>query len=419
MSIKTKKIIFSIVAIIGVVAIFFLGFFVREFTYSKNQRAVLSILDKYEKYYYYEDEKVVDIISDAIFDKYSTYLTKEEYENTIAEASGKKHGIGLAFLVDSLEIISVVTNSPCDKAGVKAGGTVSKISVDGVDKPFTDHEGFFDIMGGISLGSKVKLTVDYDEKTETFEVEKQEYKHSYVTYKDGTGTYNFIDDGGMKLSLRNLDCINIDKTAYVKYEQFSGKASGTDGSVGQLKYALSKFKSDGNKNLILDLRDNGGGYMSILSEVAGLFVEPNGSNQVVSYAKDKNSKIQKYYLKNSLYNDYGFKNIIVLANQNTASASEVLIGAMLDYDSKNKVTVVLEGYQSDESTVYKTFGKGIMQTTYINFDGSAVKVTSAELFWPKSNTSIHKKGVTVDTSTKVKNAENGDAYEFAINLLNS
>ena len=72
MSNKTKKVILSIVAVIGIVGVFFLGFFTRELTYSSNQRAVLSILDKYEKYYYYEDENVVDIISDAIFDKYST-----------------------------------------------------------------------------------------------------------------------------------------------------------------------------------------------------------------------------------------------------------------------------------------------------------------------------------------------------------
>ena len=71
MSNKTKKVILSIVAVIGIVGVFFLGFFTRELTYSNNQRAVLSILDKYEKYYYYEDENVVDIISDAIFDKYS------------------------------------------------------------------------------------------------------------------------------------------------------------------------------------------------------------------------------------------------------------------------------------------------------------------------------------------------------------
>ncbi len=418
MSKKAKKVILSIVAVVGVVAVFFLGFFTREFTYSKNQRAVLSILDKYEKYYYYEDENVVDIISDAIFDKYSTYLSKEEYDKMTDEALGKNQGIGVAFLVNSLKIVSVVTNSPCDKAGVKEGGTITKISVDGSDKPFADYDGFFDIIDGVSVGSTVKLTVDYDGEVKTFEVVKSEYKRSYVTYKDGTGTYNFIDDGGMKLCLRNLDCIEADKTAYIKYEQFSGRASGTDGSVGQLKSALLKFKQDGNKNLILDLRDNGGGYMDILSEVAGLFVESNGNNQVVSYAKDKNFKTQEFYVKNNSYSSYGFENLIVLANQNTASASEVLIGAMLDYDTQNKVTVVLDGFKENDKTVYRTFGKGIMQTTYLNFDGSAVKVTTAEIFWPKSNISIHGKGVTTDVSNKVKNAENSDAYEFAINMLN-
>ena len=419
MSNKTKKVILSIVAVIGIVGVFFLGFFTRELTYSSNQRAVLSILDKYEKYYYYEDENVVDIISDAIFDKYSTYMTKEEYAKVTSEASGKTQGIGVGFTVGSLKISSVPTNSPCDKAGVKVGGTITKISVNSVDKPFSDYDGFMDIIDGVSLGSKVKLTVDYDGEEKTFEVEKQEYKRSYVTYKDNSGTYNFLDDNGMKLSLRSLDSVELENTAYLKYEQFSGKASGVEGSIGQLKTVLSKFQSDGNKNLILDLRGNGGGYMSILSEVAGFFVEPNGTNQVVSIAKDKNSNLKKYYLKNSLYNSYGFENIIVLADKSTASASEVLIGAMLDYDTKNKVTVVLDGYSSGENTLYKTYGKGIMQTTYANFDGSAVKVTTAELYWPKSGVSIHNKGVTVDTSPKVKNAENGDAYEFAINLLNS
>ena len=60
-----------------------------------------------------------------------------------------------------------------------------------------------------------------------------------------------------------------------------------------------------------------------------------------------------------------------------------------------------------------------MQTTYLNLDGSAVKVTTAEIFWPKSNISIHKKGVTTEISSKVKNAVNGNAYEYALNLLNN
>ena len=419
MKTKLKKILIPIICVVGSVAVFFLGFFTREFTYSDVQRAVINIIDKYEKYYYYEDENVVDIISDAIFDKYSTYMTKDEYEAIKSEANGETQGIGVGFNVGSLKIVSVTTNSPCDKAGVKEGGTVVKVSVDGVDKPFTSYDEFFGVMDGVQLGSTVNLTVNYDGTERSYSVKKEDYKRSYVTYRDNTGTYNFIDDGGMNLTLRNLDNIVQPNTAYIKYEQFSGRASGKDGSVGQLKTALERFKSGGNKNLILDLRNNGGGYMDVLSEVAGLFVEESGDKQVLAVAKDKNNKVSKFYVKNNAYSSYGYENIIVLANSGTASASEVLIGAMLDYDTQNKVTIVLDGHLENGETVYRSFGKGIMQTTYINLDGSAVKVTTAEIFWPKSNISIHQKGVTVDISTKVKNAVNGNAYEYALNLLNN
>ena len=159
--------------------------------------------------------------------------------------------------------------------------------------------------------------------------------------------------------------------------------------------------------------------MKILSEVAGLFVEKESDNQVLCLSKDKYQKETKFYIKNSLYSTYGFEKIIVLANQNTASASEVLIGAMLDYDTQNKLTVVLDGFTENGQTTYRTYGKGIMQTTYLNVDGSAVKLTTAKMFWPKSNISIHGIGITETTSSKVKNATNGDAYQFALNLLNN
>lgn len=419
MKLKGKKILIPILSVVLSVFVFFLGFFTRELTYSPNQRAVLSILDKYEKYYYFESDNVVDQISDAIFDKYSSYMTKEEYQKVTSEASGKNKGIGVSFNLGSLKIVSVITNSPCDKAGVKVGGEIVKISVDGQDKPFSKYEEFLNIIDGVTLNQNLILTVDYDGVEKSYALKKSEYMRSYVTYRDSTGTYNFIDDGGMKLTLRNLDNLTVSKTAYIKYEQFSGRLGGNDGSVGQLKTALQKFKQSSYKNLILDLRNNGGGYMDILSEVAGLFVQKSGDKQVVSVAKDKNNKIENFYVKNNAYSSYAFDNIIVLANQNTASASEVLIGAMLDYDTENKVTVVLDGHEENGQTVYRTFGKGIMQTTYQNLNGSAVKLTTAEIFWPKSNISINGIGVTTQTSNKVKNAVNGNAYEYAINLLNN
>jgi carboxyl-terminal processing protease len=180
---------------------------------------------------------------------------------------------------------------------------------------------------------------------------------------------------------------------------------------------LEKFKSNGKSQLILDIRDNGGGYMDVLCEVAGMLVEKESNGQVVSITIDKYGKEKYFNSKNQTYNEYGFKKIVVLANEHTASASEILIGAMLDYDKSNRVSIVLDGHQKNGQTVYKTYGKGIMQTTYANLDSSAVKLTTAKMFWPKSRISIHDKGVTTQTSNKVYNATNGDAYLYALNML--
>ena len=86
----------------------------------------------------------------------------------------------------------------------------------------------------------------------------------------------------------------------------------------------------------------------------------------------------------------------MLADENTASASEMLIGAMLSYDTQDKIEVVLAPSKDDDGqTVYKSYGKGIMQTTYVNtFDGEALKLTTAKLVWPDGKTCIHGVSIT-------------------------
>ena len=174
MKLKVKKILIPILAVFGAVALFVLGFFTRELTYSPNKRAVLSILDKYEKYYLFESDDVVDKISDAIFDKYSTYMTKAEYEKYINESNGKNQGIGVSLNLDSLKIVSVVANSPCDKAGVIAGGEIVKLSVQGEDKPFTNHQEFLDVLEGVSLNEDISLTVNYGGVEKAYSIKKEE-----------------------------------------------------------------------------------------------------------------------------------------------------------------------------------------------------------------------------------------------------
>lgn len=414
---KLKKVLIPLISVLLAVGVFFLGFLTRELTYSDNQKALLNILDKYEKYYYFEDENVIDVISDAIFDKYSTYLTKEEYEKILKESSGEQEGIGVSFYKDSLQIYKVSVNSPCYNAGVKEGGIVEKIKVNGEEKTLTQQKELTDIISKTAKGENLLLTISYGGTSKEYTVCKNHYKKCYVSYIDESGTYLFIEENG-SLKFKKVSDIGIDKssTAYIKYEQFSGRDD-SFGSVYQLKTALEFFKQKSKKNLIFDLRDNGGGYMDVLTEVCSMLIEKEGDSQVISIAKDKHGKAQLFQAKNNVSSSFGFEKIIVLANENTASASEVLIGALIDYDKSNKVSVVLQGHQSGSETIYKTYGKGIMQTTYKNLDGSAVKVTSAKIFWPKSNISIHDVGVTDKISNKVKNSSEEDALDYALNLI--
>jgi len=222
-------------------------------------------------------------------------------------------------------------------------------------------------------------------------------------YADDSGEYNLtLSDGAWVLEKsKNPPKTQINEGfAYIRLSSFNGNA------YEQIKAALGKMNERGITKLVLDLRNNGGGYMSVLTDIAGLLI-PGGTKQAVSVVRYKNGSTESYETSSNSYSDYGFTGIAVLANKNTASASEALIGAMLDYDAsngKNIVKVVVAG----EDGVAKTYGKGIMQTTYeFKETGSAIKLTTAEIFWPVSGKSIHGKGITTATDGRVIAAADG------------
>ena len=109
----------------------------------------------------------------------------------------------------------------------------------------------------------------------------------------------------------------------------------------------------------------------------------------------------------------------MILNENSASASEALYGAIYDYSVKNNFNLktVISSSIKNEQTVYKSYGKGIMQTTYLNSDGSAVKLTTAKLYWPLSETCIHDVGIT--TALKYGNiicADKENALQVALSI---
>ena len=186
-----------------------------------------------------------------------------------------------------------------------------------------------------------------------------------------------------------------EKTAYIRLTQFNGNAA------TEFQLAMDKFKEEGKTNLVLDLRSNGGGYMNILQEIASYFCKGESGSSLVALAKYREGQKEKFYSKDSYYADYfqETSKIKVLADSLTASASECLLGSMLDYGAITYSDICL----SERNGVAKTYGKGIMQSTYpFGFIGDvdAIKLTTAQIYWPKSENCIHGRGILPEDGTK-------------------
>lgn len=421
MTYKAKKVVTLLVALLSVLCSFALGYGARTLTLNGDLKQVYDLLDKYKKYYYFDNGDILTDVENALLDKYSSYFTKEEYSAIKKQATGENVGIGVAVFSGTTTIAYTVGNSPCEKAGVKAGGNIVEVKENGAFKAVSNFNEFLAVINSTKIGDSIIFKVDYNGDIKEFSVVKEKYLTSYVTYCDSNSTYGFTDiSGEMKATLKNsVPLFTNNDVGYIKYSSFSGTKSGLNGSVGQMKDALRIFKENGKTKLILDLRGNGGGYMDIFSDIASHFINvEDGKTALVSVAVDKNGNKQKFISKKSDYHSYGFQKIVVMCDEGTASAAEALIGAILDYDSENIVSVVVSSSTLNGETVYKTYGKGIMQTTYVNLDGSAVKLTTAGIFWPVSNVTIHDVGITTNVSSKVVNAQKETALKTALSLMN-
>lgn len=421
---KTKKIITVVLSCVIFLATFLVGFLIGRGTIDEDVATFNYIITHYKKYYYEETDDIIGVIEDALLDKYSEYYTKEEYEIVKSTAKGEREGVGFSYDKTTNTITQVLGNSPAKRAGVKEGGVIVGVGLtaDTIKTPSTELS-LSDILSEIPANVDFVFRVDYGEEAKDYTVQKRKYLQTFVSYYDESGEYGFTGENDISFTKigENTDYPlgDIKKTAVIKYTGFSGLGSGLKGSAGQFKKALEKFKDSGKTNLILDIRNNGGGYMSILSSVAAHLINAEkDSKKLVSYATYKDGKKDDFLSEAVDYSDYGFEKIIILANENSASASEALIGAVLDYDKDNIVNVILDASVLTGEVVYKTYGKGIMQSTYDNIlTGEAIKLTTAKIYWPKSNKSIHGVGVTATLDERVLNAKGSNGFYDALKLL--
>lgn len=410
---RTKSAVTVVVAVVAAIGMFFAGFFAGRIK-DPDVAALEFIVKTYKKHYLEYDEDFVSVMSRSILDEYSEYYTKEEYAELKKISSGVRGGVGISYYqksADEVAIYDVLGNSPAEHAGVKAGSIVKGFKK-ATDEDFTTIEKRQDLSDALSpldLGEDFILKLEYDGTETEYTLARKEYRETYVYYSDDSGSWRFTNNNADDMD--DLEFERYDDpiagfendTAYLRYTFFYGTANGILGSVGQIQEALKKFTVSGKRKLILDLRGNGGGYVDICQSVAKFFVPaPENSFSLIAtaeYKKDpKTDKGKTEIFKSSAieFGTYNYTKIIVLADENTASASEMLIGAMLSYDTQDKIEVVLAPSKDDDGqTVYKSYGKGIMQTTYVNtFGGGALKLTTAKLVWPDGKTCIHGVGIT-------------------------
>lgn len=321
-----------------------------------------------QSYYVEPDEKAMQemmykgLIA-GLDDPYSAYMTAEEYDSYEESITGEFEGIGIVFSTDNdgnYTVIQVYKDSPAEKAGLKSGDLLLKADGKYYD---TMEEMSAHIKG--KAGTVVNLTYSRDDKEYTVPIKRGKIVSQTVESK-------MLDD--------NIGYIAI---------------SGFEGHTGDdFEAALTEMENKKVKGLVIDLRDNGGGTVATCIEVTDALM---GESVIVSM-EDRYGNSEEYKSdKDTTKLPY-----VVLVNENSASAAEIMAVAVKD-NTDNPVVGTT------------TFGKGIVQMSGELDDGSALKLTIMQYFSP-DGTVIHKKGVKPDY--EVKNSGDTDSQLMkAIELL--
>lgn len=441
----------SVVLAAIMIITFFAGYFVRgmvEPTTAQEMAAIMRLLKENSIYVSEQsaeepspqvlqiDELSAQFVQKVIapYDPYATYYSPQEYKQVLEEDKGRYSGVGIGISEDKdtkqVKVARVYLNSPAYKAGVKSGdvlvGGIKKGETDytyfntavlefNQDKPESEQitvlKAVNEFFSGFEIGDEITLKILREETEIEFTLKKQDYIVSYVEYKDNEKYYYFsTESDGFKGRSRDLDAAEklsmpiSEDTAYIKLYEFEGDAA------EQLGKALDFMYTRGRTKLILDLRDNGGGLIDILLEIASYLVNDNDTANIKILNFEEKNAVNHYSTVNRFK---GVTDISVIANAGTASASECLIGALIDYGDKGIYGGAQFGYDRlvitpkkdvNGNDVYRTYGKGIMQTTYGLPSGGALKLTTAKIKWPVSDRCIQGEGITSDIHETDENA---------------
>ncbi|WP_167613588.1 S41 family peptidase [Maribellus sediminis] len=295
--------------------------------------------------YYVDSANVSKLTEDAIvhllgeLDPHSTYISKEEVDKMNEPLKGNFEGIGISFTIykDTLMVTTTIPGGPSEKVGLRAGDRIVDVDEKNIAGIGLKNSDVFDMLRG-DKGTEVNLKV---------------YRKSEPELLD----FKIIRD---KIPIFSLDASYMinESTGYIKLNKFAATTN------EEFETAIKELKQDNLQNLILDLRGNGGGYLRTAIELSDQFLK---DDQMVVYTDGLNDPKRDYKATAKGYFEKG--NLIVLVDEGSASASEIVSGAIQDWDRG-----LIIGRRS--------FGKGLVQKPFFLTDGSMVRLTTAHYYTP-------------------------------------
>lgn len=283
----------------------------------------------------------------ALGDPYTTYYTKKEMDELMEETTGNYVGIGIYMTLDiennAIYVVKPMEGSPAEEAGIKAGDLITK--VDGIEYSGEELDQASNAIKG-KEGTKVKLEILSNGQTREIEVERRKIIVSHIVEK------------------------KFDNIGYLLIEDFDG------GCADEFEEKYKELEKQGIDRLIIDLRNNGGGVVNEAVDIADMLLE---KDKTILITKDKkgNEEVKKCDNEASI-----MMPVVVLTNGYSASASEILVGALKDNE---RATIVGT----------KTYGKGVIQEVDRLNDGSGLKITIEEYYTPNRD-KINKVGIKPD-----------------------
>lgn len=307
---------------------------------------------------YYQDidqdalvEGAIKGMVNAVGDPYTVFFNEEEYEDFNDDGQGNYVGIGVIVGIkeDRIVIITPFEGSPAFNAGLRSGDFITK--VEGVEYKGTDLDKAVSVIKG-EEGEPVTITIMRDGVEEDVTIVRA------------------------SITMVNVESEMLEgDIAHVTMLQFSND------TAKQVREAMEELKSQGAKGYILDLRGNPGGFLDEAVDVASLFVE---KDKTILYTLDKYDQKKEY---RSQGGDFIGEPLVVLIDEGSASASEVVSGALKDYGAATLVG-------------QKSFGKGIVQMVFEVGDDEGVKVTVSSYYSP-NGVNIHGEGIVPDVEVVI------------------